>query len=135
MMAVLPTQHTAIRRSAYEQAFLAVLPVGRDNAVTARELGVLMARYTGATIDERTVRQIASDLRRRRVPICSAVRKPWGFYRPANAEEAEEGMAHIWSREREARIVAGACRAAVKDMRRKEMAALIQALPGMEQGA
>jgi hypothetical protein len=135
MMAVLPETHTAIRRSKYEAAFLAVLPTGRENAITARRLGVLMGSYVGYVVGERTVRQVASDLRRRGTAICSAVREPYGFYRPTDADEAEEGMAHVFSREREARIIARACRATIRDMRRKEMAALIQALPGMEQGA
>jgi len=81
-MAVLPTQ--------YEAAFLAVLPMGREHAITARELGLLMAQHAGHVVDERTVRQIASDLRRRRFPICSAVRKPWGFL-PADQRERGRG--------------------------------------------
>ena len=135
MMAVSPEIHTAIRRSAYEQAFLAVIPTGRENAITARRLGVLMGSYVGYVVGERAVRQVASDLRMRGIAICSAVREPYGFYRPTSADEAEEGMAHIWSRAREARRIAKACRATIIDMRRKEMADMVQPLPGMEQGA
>lgn len=135
MMAVCTTNHTDMRRSTYEAAFLAVLPRGRGHAITARELGRLMAPHVGAVVDERTVRQIASDLRLRGEAICSAVHRPYGFYAPTCADEAERGMAHVFSREREVRKIAKACRVTIRGMRRSEMAALIQALPGMGEGA
>jgi hypothetical protein len=134
MMAVLPETHTAIPQSAYKQAFLAVVPTGRKNAITARELGVLMAYHVGHVVDERTVRQIASDLRRRGVLIASAISKPYGFYRPANLREAHECREQLTRRLREVRRTVAAYDRAVRMMEWRETVA-VHPLPGMGEGA
>jgi len=75
---------------------------GRENAVTAR----FIASVVGT--NERTVRQVISDLRRLGHPIASTPNPPWGFYMPADRSEAEECSRHLWSRAREIAEVARA---------------------------
>lgn len=76
MMAVCTTHHTDMRPWAKDDALLTLLPIGRDNAIAARELGALMASRLGAALEAREVRQMVSDLRRKGVLIGSAISVP-----------------------------------------------------------
>jgi hypothetical protein len=117
-----------------EAAFLEVLPLGRDNALTAKEIGGLMMQHLRYTPSERVVRQIASDLRRRGRLIASSPTPPYGFYRPADLAEAEECREQLARRLREVRRTVAAYDRAVSRMKWREKAP-INSLPGMEQGA
>lgn len=79
---------------------------GRKRALTAKQIGRLVG------IGEREVRAIIADLRREGHPIASAVHPPYGFYLPADAEEARECQAHLYSRMRELGVTARALDAA-----------------------
>lgn len=68
---------------------------GRENAVTAKRLAVMVG------ISERDVRQTIQELRRQGYPVASGVHKPYGFYWPQSAEEAQECQRHLYSRIRE----------------------------------
>jgi len=117
-----------------EAAFLTILPEGRDNALTAREIGNLMLPRLGYGPSERAVRQIASDLRRRGHLIGSSPRAPYGFYRPADLAEAEECREQLARRLREVRRTVAAYDRAVSKMKWRAKAAM-NTLPGMGQGA
>ena len=116
-----------------DDALLTLLPIGRDNAIAARELGALMASRLGAALEAREVRQIVSDLRRRGELIASATSAPYGFYRPADLREAEQCRAQLARRLREVRRTVAAYDRAVRRMEWRETVA-IHPLPGMEQG-
>ena len=138
MMAVCTTNHADMHRQRLagmaERALLAVLPTGRAQAITARELGLLMSGRQGARGDERTVRRMVSDLRRKGVLIGSAISVPSGFYRPANLREAQECREQQARRLREVRRTVAAYDRAVRRMEWRETVA-IHPLPGMDQGA
>ena len=68
---------------------------GLDKALTAKQL----ARLTG--LNEREVRATIAGLRRQGYPIASAVHPPYGFYVPETVREAQECLAHLYSRIRE----------------------------------
>lgn len=65
---------------------------GRTNARTTKTISTM----TG--VPGREVREVISELRREGRPIASAVNPPYGFYVPANAAEAQECLAHMYSR-------------------------------------
>ena len=65
---------------------------GRKRAMTAKQI----ARFAG--LNERCVRMVIADLRKRGYAIASAVNPPYGYYLPASLEEARECQAHLWSR-------------------------------------
>lgn len=113
-----------------EKALLRCLPTGRDNARTAYEIGGMIHDQIGYRLDERKVRKVASDLRRRGHLIASSPRKPWGFYRPANIAEAEECREQLARRLREIRLTVVAFDKAV---RREQVGQAT--LPGLDQGA
>lgn len=75
---------------------------GREKAMTARQL----ARLIGT--NEREIRAMIAELRRQGHPIASPVHPPYGFFVPANREEAEECQMHLYSRMREIGITARA---------------------------
>lgn len=133
-MAVSPEIHTAIRRSAKERVLLALLPVGRGNAITASELAALMTYRLGIPVKAREVRQIVSDLRRRGVLIASATGPPYGFYRPEDLREAQECRDQLAGRLRELRRTVAAYDRAVRRMEWQERVE-VRPLPGIEQGA
>lgn len=137
-MAVSTERHTDMHRQRLagmaEGALLAVLPVGRENAITARELGVLMASRLGAPVEAREVRQMVSDLRRRGELIASATSPPYGFYRPEDLCEAQECREQLARRLREVRRTVAAYDRAVRRMEWKAAVAAYP-LPGMDQGA
>lgn len=117
-----------------EKAFLRCLPTGRDNARTAYEIGGLIHRHIGYRIGERRIRKIASGLRRKGHLIASSPRSPYGFYRPANLEEAEDCRDQLARRLRELRRTVVAFDTAV---RRELFAQRVERteLPGLERGA
>lgn len=117
-----------------EAAFLTVLPVGRENALTARDIGNLMMQRLGHAPNERMVRRIASDLRRQGHLIGSSPRTPYGFYRPADMAEAEECRDALAKRLREVRRTVAAYDRAVRQMKWRDTVH-ISPLPGMEPGA
>lgn len=137
-MAVSSDQHTDMHRQRLagmaDRALLAVLPTGRADAITARELGVLMASRLGAPVEAREVRQMVSDLRRRGELIASATSPPYGFYRPEDLCEAQECREQLARRLREVRRTVAAYDRAVRRMEWRETVA-IHPLPGMDQGA
>lgn len=64
-----------------------ILPVGRDNAVTGKELAV---RFGFS--DDRKIRLAIRDLIARGVPVASSVVEPFGYYKCADEYEA---MAYV----------------------------------------
>lgn len=67
--------------------------VGRPNAITIGKL----AREIGAN-DERQIQLYAEKLREQKIPVLSAVTKPFGLYIPANPEEARPFYQQMQSR-------------------------------------
>jgi hypothetical protein len=116
-----------------ESVFLVTLPVGRKNALTARELGSLMSQLLGYTPSQRKVRQIASDLRRQGHLIGSSPCEPYGFYRPANVAEADECREQLARRLREIRRTVAAYDRSVRQMKWQKKVQ-INPLPGMGSG-
>lgn len=137
MMAVSTERHADMQRQLTrfaERALLAVLPTGRAQAITARELGVLMASRLGAPVEAREVRQMVSDLRRRGELIASATSPPYGFYRPEDLCEAQECREQLARRLREMRRTVAAYDRAMRRMEWRDTVA-VHPLPGMDQGA
>lgn len=116
MMTVCTTNHADIRTEP-QKALLAFLQEGRENAITARELGVLMASR-----------------RRKGELIASATSAPYGFYRPEDLREAQECREQLARRLREVRRTVAAYDRAVRRMEWRDTVA-VHPLPGMDQGA
>lgn len=81
---------------------------GRKHARTARDL----ARRIG--LSERDVRDRIRELRLAGYPIASSVHAPFGFFFPADREEAAATLSHLVSREAEIRETRKAFEAAVR---------------------
>lgn len=93
------TSEVSVVLKTIEREFLLWLPLGRDNAITARDIASLMSGQLGRRITERQVRHIASNLRRcvrkHGVIIASSPTDPCGFYKPANKAEAEDCLRQL----------------------------------------
>jgi hypothetical protein len=74
-----------------EKHFLALLPTGKVNALTAREI----KGYLPFNVDLRIVQALVERLRLKGVLICSNLDgKGGGYYRPANDDELLEYVRH-----------------------------------------
>ena len=71
-----------------ETAFMAILPEGRNQAMTATEIGKRMEQWVGHPVTARQVRKVASTLRMQGYVVCSTPTKPYGFYWPKSHHEA-----------------------------------------------
>lgn len=80
---------------------------GREHARTARDLA------TRVGLSERDVRDRIRTLRLLGYPIASSVHAPYGFFYPADKDEAAATLAHLVSRETEIRETRKAFEAAV----------------------
>jgi archaellum biogenesis ATPase FlaH len=69
--------------------------IGRSKAITVSELSSI------TNITERKVRETVSELRKLKYPISSTVHKPYGYFIPANVEEAEETVNQLRHRIKE----------------------------------
>jgi len=79
---------------------------GRENAMTAKKLTVLINQEFDFNISERTLREAISELRQLSHPIASAVNKPAGYFWPITESEAREVMGHFYSRLKEINAIA-----------------------------
>lgn len=75
-------------------AFLAMIPWGRANAVKQDQLAAELGTTT------RKVQSMVLELLQRSTPVvvCSACEAPHGMYRPMNAGEADQYLANLRSR-------------------------------------
>jgi len=75
---------------------LEILPSGKENAVTGKEL----AMRFGMT-DDRKIRVAIRELIARGVPVASSVSEPFGYYRCAHEFEAAAYLGNLEARIRE----------------------------------